>query len=131
MEYEMKLEQEWLWVGLPTEIDHFQAEQIRQAIKAKMQEGYVKYVVFDFEKTSLMDSSGIGLIAGRYRELAVRGGQVYVSHVSNSMKKVLTISGLYRIVTPWEQVLADPEAEPLVDGMQEAQADFVTEMKSM
>lgn len=105
MEYELKLDQEWLWIGLPTELDHFQAEQIRQAVKDKMQERYIKYVIFDFERTSLMDSSGIGLIAGRYRELAVRGGQVYVSNVHDRMKKVLTLSGLYRIVTPWEQVM--------------------------
>ena len=105
MEYELKLESEWLWIGLPVEIDHLQTEQIRQAAKEIMQKGYVKYVVFDFSKTNLMDSSGIGLIAGRYREMAVRGGQVYVSNVSDRMKKVLMISGLYRIVTPWEQVV--------------------------
>lgn len=105
MEFEVKLEQEWLWIGLPVEIDHFQTEQIRKTVKEKMQEGYVKYVIFDFQKTSMMDSSGIGLIAGRYRELAVRGGQVYVSNVSTQMKKILSLSGLYRIVTPWEDVL--------------------------
>lgn len=111
MEYDLKLEQDWLWIGLPTEIDHFQAEQIRQAVKEKMQEGYIKYVVFDFGKTSLMDSSGIGLIAGRYRELAIRGGQVYVSNVNERMKKVLTLSGLYRIVTPWEQVMVPEQKQ--------------------
>lgn len=105
MEYDLKLEQDWLWISLPMEIDHFQAERIRQAVKEKMQEGYVKYVVFDFSRTNMMDSSGIGLIAGRYRELAIRGGQVYVSNVNDSMKKILTLSGLYRIVTPWEQVM--------------------------
>lgn len=103
MEYELRLEKDWLWIGLPGEIDHFQVEQIRQAVKEQMQEGYIRYVVFDFSRTSLMDSSGIGLIAGRYRELAARGGQVYVSNVNDRMKKVLTLSGLYRIVIPWEQ----------------------------
>ena len=105
MEYELKLDQEWLWIILPVEIDHFQVEQIRQAVRDKMQERYIKYVVFDFSQTNLMDSSGIGLIAGRYRELAARGGQVYVSNVNDRMKKVLTLSGLFRIVTPWEQVM--------------------------
>ena len=105
MEYELRLDHDWLWIGLPAELDHYQAEQIREAVKEKMQEGYVKYVVFDFEKTTLMDSSGIGLIAGRYRTLAVRGGQVYVSNVSENMKRVLTLAGLYRIVTPWEEVV--------------------------
>ena len=109
MEYELKLEQEWLWILLPPEVDHYQAEQLRTAVKEKMQERYVKYVVFDFRNTVLMDSSGIGLITGRYRELAVRGGQVYVSHVSREMQKVLTLSGIYRIVTPLEQVMTSGE----------------------
>lgn len=111
MEYGVKQEQEWLWVGLPEELDHFQAEHIREAVREKMQEAYIKYVVFDFEHTRLMDSSGIGLIAGRYREMAVRGGQVYVSHVSDSMKKVLTLSGLYRIVLPWEETITATESK--------------------
>ena len=109
MEYELKLEQEWLWILLPPEVDHYQAERLRTAVKQKMQEQYVKYVVFDFRNTVLMDSSGIGLITGRYRELAVRGGQVYVSHVSREMQKVLTLSGIYRIVTPLEQVMPSGE----------------------
>lgn len=105
MEYELKLDHDWLWIVLPTELDHYQAEQIREAVKEKMQEGYIKYVVFDFGKTAFMDSAGIGLIAGRYRTLSVRGGQVYVANVSDSMKRVLTLAGLYRIVTPWEEVM--------------------------
>lgn len=105
MEYELKVKQDWLWIGLPSELDHYQADLIRGEVKEKMQESYIKYVVFDFQNTTLMDSSGVGLITGRYRELAARGGQVYVSHVSSQMRKVLTLSGLYRIVVPWEQVV--------------------------
>jgi stage II sporulation protein AA (anti-sigma F factor antagonist) len=107
MEYELKVNQEWLWIGLPEELDHCQAELIRRDVKEHMQNCYIKYVVFDFQHTVFMDSSGIGLITGRYRELASRGGQVYVSHVSEHMKRVLTLSGLYRIVVPWEQVITE------------------------
>ncbi len=107
MEYELKVKQDFLWIGLPAELDHYQADLIRNDVKEKMQESYIKYVVFDFQNTTLMDSSGVGLITGRYRELASRGGQVYVSNVSAHMKKVLTLSGLYRIVVPWEQVMTE------------------------
>lgn len=105
MEFELKSEQDWLWIQLPAEVDHYQAEQLRTAVKEQMQARYIKYIVFDFRNTQLMDSSGIGLITGRYRELAVRGGQVYVSHVSSKLQKLLTLSGIYRIVTPFEQVM--------------------------
>lgn len=105
MEFELKSEQDWLWIQLPAEVDHYQAERLREAVKKKMQEQYVKYVVFDFRNTQMMDSSGIGLVTGRYREMAARGGQVYVSHVSEKLQKLLTLSGIYRIVTPLEQVI--------------------------
>lgn len=111
MEYELKLDHDWLWIVLPMELDHYQAEQIREAVKEKMQERYIKYVVFDFVKTTLMDSSGIGLIAGRYRTLSMRGGQVYVANVNESMRRVLTLAGLYRIVTPWEEVMTVEQAD--------------------
>lgn len=101
MEYELEAEQDWLCIRLPEELDHFQAEQIRKAVKEIMQKGYIQNIVFDFQNTRFMDSSGIGLIAGRYRELQMRGGKVYVEHVNDVMNKVLTLSGLYRIVIPW------------------------------
>lgn len=107
MEYELKVNHDCLWVGLPSELDHYQADLIRQDVKEYMQENYIRYIIFDFQNTTMMDSSGIGLITGRYRELTSRGGQVYVSHVDDHMKKVLTLSGLYRIVVPWEHMVSD------------------------
>ena len=109
MEYELEVEQEWLCIRLPKELDHFQAEQIRSEVKEKMQNHYIQNVVFDFQNTTFMDSSGIGLIAGRYREIQIRGGKVYVEHVNDSMNKALTLSGLYRIVIPWKQEETESE----------------------
>ena len=106
MDYEVKASDDFLWVLLPTELDHYQADRIRQEVKDEMREHIIKYIVFDFKQTTMMDSSGIGLITGRYRDVASQGGQVYVSHVDDHMKKVLTLSGLYRIVVPWERIVS-------------------------
>lgn len=45
-----------------------------------------------------MDSSGIGVIMGRYKLVKNRGGKVTVTNINNSIDRILTISGLYKIV---------------------------------
>ncbi|MDE5873576.1 MAG: STAS domain-containing protein, partial [Lachnospiraceae bacterium] len=52
----------------------------------------------DMSGISFMDSSGIGLITGRYRKVHDTGGQVYVININANIDKILTMSGIYRIV---------------------------------
>ena len=58
----------------------------------------VKNIVFDFENTRFMDSSGIGIIMGRYRKISCFGGRIYAIHADRQIRRVLRISGLERIV---------------------------------
>ena len=45
-----------------------------------------------------MDSSGIGLVAGRYRLLNLRGGSVEAVHVNDRLDKILHLSGMHKII---------------------------------
>ena len=45
-----------------------------------------------------MDSSGIGVMAGRYRLLDLRGGSVEAVHVSERIDKILHLSGMHKIM---------------------------------
>lgn len=83
---------------LPKELDHFAADMIKRKTQKEFDESMVKFLIFDFEKTTFMDSSGIGLITGRYRRVHDDGGRVYVINVGQTIDKVLTMSGIYRIV---------------------------------
>ena len=60
-----------LTVHLPQDLDHPQSDWIRKETDRIMSRTYVKRIVFDFENTEFMDSSGIGLIMGRYRALGM------------------------------------------------------------
>ena len=55
-------------------------------------------VVFDFERTTFMDSSGIGIIVGRYKKIACFGGKVYAINTDNRIRRVLMLSGLHNVV---------------------------------
>lgn len=83
---------------LPQELDHFEADRIKRKSEAVFAEENVKYIVFDFSRVIFMDSSGIGLITGRYRKISDKKGRAYVINVSEPIDKLLFLSGIYRIV---------------------------------
>ena len=71
MQYQIK--ENCLTIFLPAEVDHHNAEEIKREADKVIEEQHIKYVIFDFGRTNFMDSSGIGLLMGRYRALGMRG----------------------------------------------------------
>ena len=87
-----------LMVRLPEEVDHHLASYISKNADKYLMEEQVEHVVFDFEDTRFMDSSGIGIIMGRYRKIACFGGKIYVIHADRQIQRILSVSGLTKIV---------------------------------
>jgi stage II sporulation protein AA (anti-sigma F factor antagonist) len=87
-----------LMVRLPEEVDHHQATYICQNADKYILQEDVQNVVFDFENTRFMDSSGIGIIMGRYRKIACFGGRVYAIHADRQIQRILSMSGLAKVV---------------------------------
>lgn len=83
---------------LPKELDHYQADLIKRKSEKEFDGGKVKYLIFDFSETVFMDSSGIGLITGRYRKVFDNGGRVFAINVNSIIDRLLRMSGIYRIV---------------------------------
>ena len=79
-----------LMVRMPEEVDHHRASYIC--------EGADRLLVFDFEDTRFMDSSGIGIIMGRYRKISCFGGHVYAIHADRQIQRIFRMSGLHKIV---------------------------------
>lgn len=87
-----------LMVKLPQEIDHHRAGFISEKADEYLLSDKVQHVVFDFENTHFMDSSGIGIIMGRYRKISCLGGKVYAIHADNYIKRMLMLSGVNKLV---------------------------------
>ena len=87
-----------LMIRLPEEVDHYGAGFICENADRYLMEEEVQNVVFDFENTRFMDSSGIGIIMGRYRKISCFGGHVYVIHADRQIRRILKVSGLEKIV---------------------------------
>ena len=97
------VEENCLTIFLPQEVDHHNADEIRKESDHIIAKRHIKYVIFDFEKTSFMDSSGIGVLMGRYRQIHSLGGEIWAIHANNRMKKILHMSGVTKIIQLYEE----------------------------
>ena len=84
-------------------MDHHSADEIRRESDYLIARNHIRYVIFDFRETDFMDSSGIGMIMGRYKRIYMLGGEVCAVHTNERMKKVLTMSGVTKIVQIYEE----------------------------
>lgn len=95
---EFQVIENYLMVKLPEEVDHHRAAYICQNADRYIVQENVSNVVFDFEDTRFMDSSGIGIIMGRYKKISCFGGRVYAIHADRQIMRILKMSGLNQIV---------------------------------
>ncbi len=98
MEEELKVIDNYLMIRMPSEIDHHKSVQISTKADRYIVSQNVGNVVFDFERTTFMDSSGIGIIVGRYKKISCFGGKVYVINADDRIRRLLMLSGLQNMV---------------------------------
>ncbi len=87
-----------LIVRVPEELDHHSAETIREGSEEILETLKIREVVFDFHDTQFMDSSGIGMLMARYREMKQMGGTIRAVHVRKRVAKILQLSGIYKVI---------------------------------
>lgn len=87
-----------LVVHLPNELDHHTADSIRQEVDRRIVNYGITAVTFDFEETSFMDSSGIGLLMGRYKMVSYVGGSVCAIGMSDKIRKLLMLANVQKYI---------------------------------
>lgn len=80
------------------ELDQDSAKEMREIIDREITIKKIKNLVLDFNKVSFMDSSGIGVIAGRYKLIASLGGKTMLIRANPQVDKILELSGLKKIL---------------------------------
>ncbi len=96
MEYQVQ--ENCLTIYLPAEVDHHNAEEMKRKADKLIDRNHIKYVIFDFENTDFMDSSGIGVIMGRYKTISLIGGEVWAVHTNERRLCPRGGSGVYDAV---------------------------------
>lgn len=87
-----------LIVAMSGEIDHHTSEDIREKVDKAYERTGCRHIIFDFSRVTFMDSSGIGMIIGRYKHTEKRGGILSIAGMNDELSRIYKISGLAKIV---------------------------------
>ena len=98
MQERFQMIENYLMIRMPEEVDHHQASSLSERADEYIMKGPVKHVVFDFEDTRFMDSSGVGVVVGRYKKVSCFGGKVYAVNADKQIKRIIQISGLKKVL---------------------------------
>ena len=93
-----------LRVKIPSDLDHPVSDQIRKESDRIMESIYIRRMIFDFSETVFMDSSGIGLIMGRYRALGMKQGCILAEGANEHIQRLLRLSGVNRYMEIRESI---------------------------
>lgn len=84
------------------EIDHHTAQGIRREIEDKYKGNMLRNIILDFNGVNFMDSSGIGLIMGRYKTIKSNNGKMAMINVNSRLEKIFKMSGILKIVNKYK-----------------------------
>ncbi|MBQ9673743.1 MAG: STAS domain-containing protein [Ruminococcus sp.] len=81
-------------VYLSGEIDQHTSKSIRQEIDSRTEALRPNLLCLDFSKVRFMDSSGIGLIMGRFRQMSLIGGRLKITNLPENIDRIVKLSGV-------------------------------------
>ncbi|MDQ5984228.1 MAG: Anti-sigma F factor antagonist [Eubacteriales bacterium SKADARSKE-1] len=79
------------------DIDHHTAKGIRETIDLAVEEKNPSALTLDFGNVQFMDSSGIGLIMGRYRLMKLLNGNLELVNLPEHINRLISLSGLFSL----------------------------------
>ena len=112
MEFEYIKEDKLLIVKIIAEIDHHTTEKLRRKIDNEITRYMPRKVIFNFDKVSFMDSAGIGMVIGRYKQTALLGGKMELANLTDSVRKIFQMSGVLKLI-PEVKLIEEEEEEAI------------------
>ena len=104
MEITVTIKKEVLVVSLSGELDHHTAKKVKDLAEEVIKNKGITNLVFDFTNLTFMDSSGIGVVVGRYKLVSSLGGHVAIVNNSATIDRLLTMSGIKKIIAVADNV---------------------------
>jgi stage II sporulation protein AA (anti-sigma F factor antagonist) len=93
-----KLYNKNLVVKIIGDLDHHVVNNLKEKIEQNYKHSNAQNIIFDFSDVKFMDSSGIGLIIGRYKFLKGMGSELAIANIKDELKPIIEISGLEKII---------------------------------
>ncbi|WP_035297883.1 anti-sigma F factor antagonist [Brevibacillus thermoruber] len=90
--------QDVLVVRLQGELDHHTAEELRSKVDEILRNPHIRHIVLSLADLAFMDSSGIGVILGRYKQISTRSGEMVVCSINPTIYRIFEMSGLFKVI---------------------------------
>lgn len=97
MQMEIEAAESKLTARIKGELDHHSAAQARTQLDALLSDKGIRELRLDLTGLTFMDSSGLGVILGRYRIIAGRGGRVLIGGANRTIDRILRMAGIYTL----------------------------------
>lgn len=104
MEIAVHIQNKTLIVALSGELDHHSATEVKDMVEAIIKNRGVQNLIFDFSELTFMDSSGIGVVVGRYKLIAAMGGNVAIVSCNKTVDRLLNMSGITKLITTYRSL---------------------------
>lgn len=95
---DLKTKKNILVIRLVGELDHHTAELLRSKVEKTIDEQGIQHILLNLKDLSFMDSSGLGVILGRYKRISQLGGQMIVCSISPNIYRLFELSGMFKIL---------------------------------
>ena len=86
-----------LVASLTGEIDHHSAAPLRESIDRAYRLAGARELTLDFSGVTFMDSSGVGLILGRGRQMSGLGGRLVVQNAPDTVRRMLDLAHIHYV----------------------------------
>ena len=98
MQVKNRIHKNVLYISLVGELDEHTAEYTRINLDNAMTAANVAQIVIDLANLQFMDSTGIGVLIGRYKKMRDRNVPIYISNPSSQAERIFKMTGLYSLM---------------------------------
>lgn len=99
MQIKSRMVNKTLYILLSGELDEYTAQTVRKNLDLLLdtQKSYVQ-IVIDLSELTFMDSTGVGVLIGRYKKMKERNKPIFITNPSRNAERIFKMSGLYEIM---------------------------------
>ncbi len=89
-----------VYAELSGELDEYSAEYVRISLDDLLSGGLKNKtkLVLDFSRVSFMDSTGIGVLLGRYNKFSKNDISIYIKNPTSYVNRIFEMTGIYQII---------------------------------
>ncbi len=98
MQIKSRIYNSTLYVVLCGELDENTAYYTRRTLDETLSKNDFKQVIIDLSELSFMDSTGIGVLIGRYKKMKDKGISIFICNPSSHAERIFKMTGLYEIM---------------------------------